>query len=87
VVDRTGANSAFYNGGRDLMQVWMTRGTRQNDFDLWWKTRPVLVRGNWKNPKGRDSPKGYYSYETVSREVALLITEDLPERGEIKLVK
>ena len=59
---------------------WASRGARQSTIDLWPK-KPVKVRGDWR--ANADSPKRYFSYETITEDVAKSLGISIPECGEV----
>lgn len=61
---------------------WASRGARQSTIDLWTR-KPVKVRGDWKDARGPNSPKGYYSFETVTMEIAKSFRIPIPEPGQV----
>ena len=54
-------------------------------YDIW-DGKPILVNGNWLHRRGRQSPKRYYSYETISSHAAEVLVVTLPEPGELVCV-
>lgn len=69
--------------------MWMTRGVRQDSVDIWQLSedeKPVLVRGNWRHPRGSDEPKRFWlPHDTVSLYTANKVDlrgQKVPDRGE-----